>query len=160
MYPWHVMITPSSNSSLSSSPPALTSSYSSSLSSKSMDEKFFLWTQEFVGKESYLNPILLDTFLANQTFQNNVELYPDKLRNLQGKLVKVSAIVYVPYVISKFVVSQSFYTSFLVIVIYLSRYGTYNKTYLSVYYTYSFFYESFRNQAKGTSTEFMVVSRM
>lgn len=101
------MITPSS----SNSSPLRTSSYPSSTSSKSVEEKFLLWTQEFVGKESYLNPILLDTFLANQSFQNNEELYPDKLRDLKGKVVKVSSIVYVPYVISKFVVSLSFWMS-------------------------------------------------
>ena len=83
-------------------------SYSSS--SKSENEKFFLWTQKFVGKESYLNPILLDTFLANKTFSKNVELYPDKLRNLKGKVVKVGSIVYIPYVISKFVVRFFAYT--------------------------------------------------
>lgn len=117
------MITPSSQNLSSSLPLALplTSSYSlSPTSSNSVDEKFLLWTQEFVGKESYLNPILLDTFLANQTFQNNVELYPDKLRNLEGKVVKVSAIVYVPYVISKFVVSLSSYLLLIVKSSYLS----------------------------------------
>lgn len=55
-------------------------------------------TQKFVGIENRKLPITLDTFyLMNCTFMLNAVLFPDKLNDLEGRVVIVSAIEYIPY---------------------------------------------------------------
>ncbi|KAI8046561.1 hypothetical protein M5D96_002772, partial [Drosophila gunungcola] len=49
------------------------------------DINFELWTQKFVGAFGNLDALLLDAFLPNQTFAKRVELYPNKLLNLQRR---------------------------------------------------------------------------
>ncbi|XP_016969094.2 uncharacterized protein LOC108037123 [Drosophila rhopaloa] len=67
------------------------------------DINFELWTQKFVGAFSNLDALLLDAFLPNETFAKRVELYPNKLLNLQGRSLLVGSITYVPYTITNYV---------------------------------------------------------
>jgi len=81
------------------------------------DINFELWTQKFVGAVGNLDALLLDAFLPNETFANRVELYPNKLLNLQRRSLLVGSITYVPYTITNYVVSNcrlSLYLSFVV----------------------------------------------
>jgi len=81
------------------------------------DINFELWTQKFVGAFGNLDALLLDAFLPNETFANRVELYPNKLLNLQRRSLLVGSITYVPYTITNYVVSNcrlSLYLSFVV----------------------------------------------
>lgn len=66
---------------------------------------FDLTTQRFVGVDTAEEPVLLTKFFANGTFEDDfVDLYPDKLKNLEGREFNVSTITYVPYVITETVV--------------------------------------------------------
>uniref|UniRef100_B3NYZ5 GG23878 n=1 Tax=Drosophila erecta TaxID=7220 RepID=B3NYZ5_DROER len=67
------------------------------------DINFELWTQKFVGAFGNLDALLLDAFLPNETFANRVELYPNKLLNLQRRSLLVGSITYVPYTITNYV---------------------------------------------------------
>ncbi|XP_039492564.2 uncharacterized protein LOC120452409 [Drosophila santomea] len=67
------------------------------------DINFELWTQKFVGAVGNLDALLLDAFLPNETFANRVELYPNKLLNLQRRSLLVGSITYVPYTITNYV---------------------------------------------------------
>lgn len=83
------------------------------------DINFELWTQKFVGAFGNLDAVRLDAFLPNETLgkTERVELYPNKLLNLQGRSLRVGSITYVPYTITNYVVSNcrlSLYLSFVV----------------------------------------------
>ncbi|KAH8243826.1 hypothetical protein KR032_010418, partial [Drosophila birchii] len=68
------------------------------------DINFELWTQKFVGAFGNLDAVRLDAFLPNETFpQQRVELYPNKLLNLQSRSLLVGSITYVPYTITNYV---------------------------------------------------------
>ncbi|XP_061392752.1 uncharacterized protein LOC133328218, partial [Musca vetustissima] len=65
---------------------------------------FELWTQKYVGAVGNLDAIHLDTFLAEtRAFAKNVELYPNKLRNLQQRVMRASSLTYLPYVKTDYV---------------------------------------------------------
>ncbi|XP_046806357.1 uncharacterized protein LOC111674785 [Lucilia cuprina] len=60
---------------------------------------FELWTQQYGGAEGNLNAIYLDTYISgNGTFAKNVQLYPNKLWNLQQRTMRIGSLTYVPYV--------------------------------------------------------------
>ncbi|XP_017048767.1 uncharacterized protein LOC108093303 [Drosophila ficusphila] len=67
------------------------------------DINFELWTQKFVGAFGNLDAVLLDAFLPNETFAKRVELYPNKLLNLERRSLLVGSITYVPYTITNYV---------------------------------------------------------
>ncbi|KAH8264263.1 hypothetical protein KR038_005442 [Drosophila bunnanda] len=68
------------------------------------DINFELWTQKFVGAFGNLDAVRLDAFLPNETFaQQRVELYPNKLLNLESRSLLVGSITYVPYTITNYV---------------------------------------------------------
>ncbi|XP_060647150.1 uncharacterized protein LOC132785175 [Drosophila nasuta] len=67
------------------------------------DINFELWTQKFVGASGNLDGILLDAFLPNETFANRVELYPNKLLNLERRSLRLGSITYVPYTVTNYV---------------------------------------------------------
>ncbi|KAH8336597.1 hypothetical protein KR074_011987 [Drosophila pseudoananassae] len=69
------------------------------------DINFELWTQKFVGAFGNLDAVRLDAFLPNETLgkTERVELYPNKLLNLQGRSLRVGSITYVPYTITNYV---------------------------------------------------------
>lgn len=76
VYPHHLLVVPSTN----------------------LNDSLDLLTQKFVGIENNKLPLILDTFLLmNGTFRLNAILYPDKLKDLEGRVVIVSAIDYLPY---------------------------------------------------------------
>lgn len=81
-----------------------------STTSSRRDINFELWTQKFVGAFGNLDAVRLDAFLPNETFaerqQQRVELYPNKLLNLQRRSLLVGSITYVPYTITNYVVSN------------------------------------------------------
>ncbi|XP_073815247.1 ionotropic receptor 92a [Musca autumnalis] len=85
-------------------------SHSSSVNATSLANQkaeninFELWTQKYVGAEGNLDAILLDTFQAgNMAFAKNVELYPNKLQNMQQRVMRVSSLTYLPYVKTDYV---------------------------------------------------------
>lgn len=66
--------------------------------SNNSNDSLDLLTQTFVGIEQRKLPITLDTFyLMNCTFMLNAVLFPDKLNDLEGRVVTVAAIEYIPY---------------------------------------------------------------
>ncbi|KAH8381663.1 hypothetical protein KR093_010371, partial [Drosophila rubida] len=67
------------------------------------DINFELWTQKFVGASGNLDGILLDAFLPNETFAKRVELYPNKLLNLERRSLRLGSITYVPYTVTNYV---------------------------------------------------------
>ncbi|XP_020814083.1 uncharacterized protein LOC110188646 [Drosophila serrata] len=68
------------------------------------DINFELWTQKFVGAFGNLDAVRLNAFLPNETFaQQRVELYPNKLLNLESRSLLVGSITYVPYTITNYV---------------------------------------------------------
>ncbi|XP_058984610.1 uncharacterized protein LOC101895628 [Musca domestica] len=68
------------------------------------DINFELWTQKYVGAEGNLDAMHLDTFQAeNMAFAKNVELYPNKLRDLQERVMRASSLTYLPYVKTDYV---------------------------------------------------------
>lgn len=76
VYPHHLLVIPSTN----------------------FNDSLDLLTQKFVGIEDSKLPLILDTFyLTNCSFSLNAGLYPDKLNDLEGRVVIVSAIEYIPY---------------------------------------------------------------
>lgn len=80
------------------------------------DINFELWTQKFVGASGNLDAVLLDAFLPNETFARRVELYPNKLLNLQQRTLRMGSVTYVPYTVTNYVVSNcrlSLYLSLL-----------------------------------------------
>lgn len=80
------------------------------------DINFELWTQKFVGASGNLDAVLLDAFLPNETFASQVELYPNKLLNLQQRTLRMGSVTYVPYTVTNYVVSNcrlSLYLSLL-----------------------------------------------
>lgn len=70
------------------------------------DINFELWTQKFVGASGNLDAVLLDAFLPNETFARRVELYPNKLLNLQRRTLRMGSVTYVPYTVTNYVVSN------------------------------------------------------
>ncbi|XP_075161285.1 ionotropic receptor 92a [Haematobia irritans] len=102
------------NASAATSPTPSTSSSSSSSSSSPLtqeqanikyhDINFELWTQRYVGAEGNLNATHLDTFWGrSRLFAKNVELYPNKLQNLERRVMRVGSLTYVPYVKTNYV---------------------------------------------------------
>ncbi|XP_022227090.2 uncharacterized protein LOC111077214 [Drosophila obscura] len=67
------------------------------------DINFELWTQKFVGAFGNLDAVRLDAFLPNETFASRVELYPNKLLDLQRRTLRMGSITYVPYTITNYV---------------------------------------------------------
>lgn len=71
------------------------------------DDSFDLITSQFTGRYNNSHPIYLDTYYGlNRTFQYGVNLFPDKLTNLEKRNVTISIINYKPYAIWKEVVSK------------------------------------------------------
>lgn len=86
------------------------------------DINFELWTQKFVGGSGNLDAILLDAFLPNETFANRVELYPNKLLNLERRTLRMGSITYVPYTVTNYVVSNcrlSLYLSLFLLLVFV-----------------------------------------
>ena len=67
-------------------------------SKNSSDNSFDLLTQKYVGL-NYTDAILVNTyFTTNQTFAiDDKALYLEKLTNLNGKIVNLSTVQYIPY---------------------------------------------------------------
>ncbi|XP_037823173.1 uncharacterized protein LOC119611595, partial [Lucilia sericata] len=67
---------------------------------------FELWTQQYGGAEGNLKAIHLDTYISgNGTFAKNIQLYPNKLWNLQQRTLRIGSLTYVPYVKTYYVPS-------------------------------------------------------
>ncbi|XP_023938077.2 glutamate receptor ionotropic, delta-2 [Bicyclus anynana] len=63
-------------------------------------ESYELITHKFVGIDNNKEPMLLDRWdSCTNSFENNVNLFPHDLSNLQGKTVKVAGFTYKPYVL-------------------------------------------------------------
>ncbi|CAH2236110.1 jg15106 [Pararge aegeria aegeria] len=63
-------------------------------------KSYDLITHKFVGPVDNKKPILLDRWNScRNAFENNVNLFPHDMSNLQGKIVKVAAFTYKPYVL-------------------------------------------------------------
>ncbi|XP_028040690.1 probable glutamate receptor isoform X2 [Bombyx mandarina] len=62
---------------------------------------FNLITHRFVGSDSESKlPIILDRWYScTNHFENNVYLFPNNLKNLNGKTMKISTFIYKPYVL-------------------------------------------------------------
>lgn len=71
---------------------------------KTMNE-FELFTPKFQGREENESMIALNRLYSNSTFQTNASLYPDKIYNLGGRIVKAATVTYTPYAYIKTVVS-------------------------------------------------------
>uniref|UniRef100_A0A1A9WSE8 Ionotropic glutamate receptor C-terminal domain-containing protein n=1 Tax=Glossina brevipalpis TaxID=37001 RepID=A0A1A9WSE8_9MUSC len=68
------------------------------------DINFELWTQKYVGTVGNLDAKHLDTYLGRErTFIKNTELYPNKLTNLEGRIIRIGSHTYLPYVVTNFV---------------------------------------------------------
>lgn len=64
-----------------------------------------LWTQQFVGIDNRIEPILVDTIRnGSGTSLNEVQLFTDKIKNLMGRKMRLAAITYIPYTIAEIVV--------------------------------------------------------
>lgn len=65
------------------------------------DEIMDLISSKFVGRYNNSDPILIDSFnCSTQTFLNgNYNLFPNKLLNLEGRIVKLTLMNYAPYTI-------------------------------------------------------------
>lgn len=83
MYPNHILVSPS----------------------VTQNNSFDITTQKFTGKNDRFNPLTIDTFYLNGTFRKNSYLYYDKLNNMNGRVVNISAITYLPYSITETVVN-------------------------------------------------------
>ncbi|GAB0095110.1 Ionotropic glutamate receptor [Sergentomyia squamirostris] len=72
---------------------------------RTKDYNFELITQKFVTDSKIEEGLILDTLQQNETFSNSrqVDLFPDKLKDLQGKIFKMGALTYIPYVLIKHV---------------------------------------------------------
>lgn len=67
---------------------------------------FDLITTKFVSRFNSTDAVLLDTFYGeNGTFQQNANLFPDKINNLDGRIVRLALFNYKPYAVWKEVVS-------------------------------------------------------
>ncbi len=70
------------------------------------ENSFDLITSQFVGRFNNTSPMLLDTFYGrNTTFKQNANLFPDKLSNLQQRVVRLALFNYKPYSVWEEVVS-------------------------------------------------------
>lgn len=57
-------------------------------------------THKFVGIDDVDKPITLDRWNScTEEFENNIDLFPHNMSNLHGKIVKVTAFTYKPYVL-------------------------------------------------------------
>lgn len=72
---------------------------------------FELWTQKFAGTTNNLDGIHLNTYLSSKLEWkgSNLDFYPDKLRNLQGRTLRLGALTYMPYISTTFVVSNKLF---------------------------------------------------
>ncbi|KAH8280162.1 hypothetical protein KR018_012567 [Drosophila ironensis] len=113
-YPHHLMVRPVTETESEPDPGPTTGPLPSALGRKEgtsvnttphRDINFELWTQKFVGASGNLDAVRLDAFLPNETLAEaeRVELYPNKLLNLQGRSLRVGSITYVPYTITNYV---------------------------------------------------------
>lgn len=73
---------------------------------------FELTTQKFSGNYDRFNLLTVDTFYQNGTFQKRSNLYYDKFKNLNGRIINISAITYLPYSITEKMVNKSIIFSF------------------------------------------------
>lgn len=56
-----------------------------------------IWTHSFVGDDSR-KPVLLDLWYSkNRTFMNRNDLYPNKLKDQQGRALRMATFTYEPY---------------------------------------------------------------
>ncbi|KAK9892095.1 hypothetical protein WA026_018297 [Henosepilachna vigintioctopunctata] len=61
-------------------------------------DTFELWTHNFVASENMNELKLLDIFFAeNKSFLFETNLYPDKLKNFEGRVLKITCFNYAPY---------------------------------------------------------------
>lgn len=77
------------------------------LVSRRTNDVYQLWTQQFYGKDKLNNtsPILLSTLNLSQTVDlDSLNLYSDKIKNLQGRILTTATLTYIPYSISEIVV--------------------------------------------------------
>ncbi|KAH8311157.1 hypothetical protein KR044_004609, partial [Drosophila immigrans] len=94
-YPHHLLVRPQQQTNREEA--------GATLSLPHRDINLELWTQKFVGASGNLDAILLDAFLPNETFANGVELYPNKLLNLERRPLRMGSITYVPYTVTNYV---------------------------------------------------------
>lgn len=91
------------------------------------ENSFDLITSQFVGRFNNTSAILLDTFYGrNTTFKQNANLFPDKLSNLEQRVVRLALFNYNPYSIWKEVVS----VCSTVVCTYIYNVRTYNEHYV------------------------------
>ncbi|XP_055382447.1 ionotropic receptor 21a-like [Condylostylus longicornis] len=67
------------------------------------ETKIEFWTKNFIGPtiSDSKKIIHLNTyFILNRTFQYNINLYPDKLYNLMGKIIKLGTFDYRPFIVA------------------------------------------------------------
>ncbi|XP_017489126.1 PREDICTED: uncharacterized protein LOC108377379, partial [Rhagoletis zephyria] len=118
-YPHHLMVTPEIPTAVQSAnkqrktekslkTPALSPSMSNIVTSPLLpaayrNNSIQLWTQKYIGTNGNLNVLLLDVFWPNETFARNVELFPNKLNNMEGRTIHVGTTTYIPYVVSNYV---------------------------------------------------------
>lgn len=71
------------------------------------NDDFNLFTQKWVGTNTNNEEIqLINIFQKNKTFFKNKNLFPNKLKNMKKRDMRVSSIIYKPYVIGNYVVNQ------------------------------------------------------
>lgn len=83
MYPYHLLITPVTH------------------------EYYQFWTQQFngLGQVASTAPLLMRTVNLSETLSFDLtNLYYDKITNLNGRILPVSTLTYVPYTVIKSVV--------------------------------------------------------
>lgn len=69
---------------------------------------FDLITSQFIGRYNNTDPRLLDTFdITSGKFVENVELFPEKFSNLQGRIMRIALFNYMPYAIWEEVVTMN-----------------------------------------------------
>lgn len=61
---------------------------------------FDLITSQFVGRYNNTDPRLLDRYdISNGKFTGNLDLFPEKFSNLQGRIMRIALFNYMPYAI-------------------------------------------------------------
>lgn len=73
----------------------------SSLGVNCENQDYALLTHKYVGKEQNESPVLLDLwFSTNQSFLYNTLLYPNKITNQEGRILRTAFFTYEPYSIT------------------------------------------------------------
>ncbi|KAK5648841.1 hypothetical protein RI129_003733 [Pyrocoelia pectoralis] len=71
-------------------------------------ENYNLLTHQYVGREGNNNPQILDYWFGNnRSFLNGAHLYPEKLRNQQGRALRCATFNYKPYSIIEAIGSEN-----------------------------------------------------